>query len=61
MRLDRGDELVVGFGRADDLDVVDAGEQGDGALANQVVVLREDHAQHARMVHGHPPTGRRTA
>ena len=31
------------------------GEQGHGALANQVVVLREHDAQHARMVHVDPP------
>jgi len=50
--LDGGEELVEGSGGPDDVHVARVGEQGDRPLSNQVVILREDDAQHARIVHG---------
>ena len=52
---DGRDELVVARRGADDLDLAVLAEERDRTLPDQVVILREDHAQHARMV---PPTGR---
>ena len=46
-----GEELVEGRGGGDDVDGTVVRQEGDGALADQVVILREDHADHARMVH----------
>ena len=50
--LDGREELVEGCGGPDDVDVTGVGEQRDRPLPDQVVILGEDHAQHARIVHG---------
>jgi len=39
-------------GGPDDLDLAGLLEERDRPLTDQVVILREDHAQHARIVHG---------
>ena len=50
--LDGREELVERCGGPDDVDVARVGEERDRPLPDQVVILREDDAQHARIVHG---------
>ena len=39
-------------GGADELDLIGGGQERGCSLADQVVILGEHHADHARMVHG---------
>jgi hypothetical protein len=48
--LDRGHQLVERARGADQLDLIGRLEQRRGPLPHQVVILREDHAHHARIV-----------
>ena len=50
--LDGGEQLVAGGRRADELDLIGGGQERGCTLADQVVILGEHHADHARMVHG---------
>ena len=52
MLLDGREELVERCSDPDDVDVAGIRQQGDRPLPDKVVILREDDAQHARIVHG---------
>ena len=49
---DRRQQLVAVLCGAHELDLVAGGEQRGCPFAHQVVILREHHSDHARMVHG---------
>ena len=56
--LDRGQQFVARGRCAHQLDLIGRGEERGCSLADQVVILGEHHADHARMVHvGHPALG----